>query len=228
MTQPIAFILGGGLRIGHAVAAKFVSQGYSVALGRRSIQASVGIKGVTPVAVDVASMQSVEAAFAEVEIKLGFPTVVVYNGEAPSMSPLLVPPEAFANDTAINVTGGYAALYAATRGWERLREGGSATHKHQGVFIATGNVTPFYPNPIATSLAAGKAALVHLIELAEQEFYFVSQILDDGGPVPYDLVKGGAHAEAYWEIVQGKVGKDTWDVRFVVGNDGSIKYGMGR
>lgn len=83
--------------------------------------------------------------------------------------PFSVPPEAFANDTAINLSGGYAALYAATRGWEKFREGGSATPKHGGVFIATGNVTPFYPNPIATSLAAGKAGLVHLVELAEQE-----------------------------------------------------------
>jgi hypothetical protein len=51
--------------------------------------------------------------------------------------------------------------------------------------------------------------------------------MDDGGPVPYDLVEGKAHAESYWEIVQGTVGKETWDVRFVVGNDGSVTYQKG-
>lgn len=51
--------------------------------------------------------------------------------------------------------------------------------------------------------------------------------MDGGGPVPYELVGGKAHAEAYWEIVQGKVGKDTWDVRFVAGKDGNIIYEKG-
>jgi NAD(P)-dependent dehydrogenase (short-subunit alcohol dehydrogenase family) len=92
MAEPVAFILGGGSRIGHAVAAKFASQGYRVALGRRSPHASVGLKGVTPVAVDVSSTQSVEAAFAEVNAKLGIPGVVVYNGErTPTYPPLCLP-----------------------------------------------------------------------------------------------------------------------------------------
>ncbi|OQE40524.1 hypothetical protein PENNAL_c0754G07116, partial [Penicillium nalgiovense] len=169
------FILGGGPRIGHAVAEKLASQGYSVALGRRSVHPSVDIKNVMSVTVDVASIRSVETAFAQVRTKLGIPEVVVYNAASltfPSRQddPFSVPPEAFANDTAINVIGGYTALCAATRGWVELREGSSAAHKHRGVFIATGNVTPFYPNPFATSLGAGKAGLVHLIKLAEQEY----------------------------------------------------------
>ncbi|KAL2869655.1 SDR family oxidoreductase [Aspergillus lucknowensis] len=239
MTQPVAFILGGGPRIGLAVATKFVAQGWSVALGRRNLGASVELKGVMPVTVDVSSTQSVETAFAEVEAKLGFPTLVVYNAASLTFppnqgDPFSVSPEAFAQDTSINVTGGYAALHAATRGWEKLRESDSVEYNRRGVFIATGNVTPFYPNPFATSLGSGKAGMVHLIELGEQEyktagyrFYFVSQVLEDGGPVPYDAVDGNAHGEAYWEIVQGTVGKVTWDVRFAVGNDGSISYQKG-
>jgi hypothetical protein len=65
------------------------------------------------------------------------------------------------------MTGGYAALYAATREWEKLHRSNKG---YRGVFIATGNVTPFSPNPMAASLSAGKAGLVHLIELAEQEY----------------------------------------------------------
>jgi len=82
MTQPVAFIIGGGPRIGHAVAGALVKQGYRVALGRRNIAASAGLAGVTPVAVDVSSPPSVETAFSEVEAKLGVPRVVVYNGQS--------------------------------------------------------------------------------------------------------------------------------------------------
>jgi NAD(P)-dependent dehydrogenase (short-subunit alcohol dehydrogenase family) len=89
MAKPVAFILGGGPRIGHAVAEKLASQGFNVALGRRSVHPSVDIKNVISVTVDVASIQSVETAFAEVRTKLGIPEVVVYNGETLSR-PLLV------------------------------------------------------------------------------------------------------------------------------------------
>jgi hypothetical protein len=81
-------------------------------------------------------------------------------------------PEAFEKDTAVNATGGYSALYHATRGWKKLRRGELSTSSSPwgGVFIATGNVTPFYPNPIATTLGAPQAALVHLIELATKNY----------------------------------------------------------
>jgi NAD(P)-dependent dehydrogenase (short-subunit alcohol dehydrogenase family) len=89
MAQPVAFILGGGPRIGHAVAEKLASQGYSVALGRRNVHPSVDIKNVMSVTVDVASIRSVETAFAQVRTKLGIPEVVVYNGKT-LFRPLLV------------------------------------------------------------------------------------------------------------------------------------------
>ncbi|GJN72271.1 hypothetical protein PLIIFM63780_005397 [Purpureocillium lilacinum] len=234
MSQPVAFIIGGGPRIGHAVAGALVKQGYRVALGRRNIAASAGLAGVTPVAVDVSSPPSVETAFSEVEAKLGVPRVVVYNAAALTFppeqgDPFSVEPDAFARDTAVNVTSAYAALFHATRAWKKQREAGVSGAG--GVFIATGNVTPFYPNPFATTLGAGKAALVHLVQLAAQEykdagdrFYFASQVTEEGNPVRYEGVEAEAHGQVYAELIKGEVGKGDWDVRFAVGKDGSVSY----
>lgn len=84
MAQKVIFILGGGPRIGHSVAQKFLHQGYKVAIGRRNVQDtadSTGLDGVVSVYLDVTKPESVEAAFREVESKLGIPNVVVYNGK---------------------------------------------------------------------------------------------------------------------------------------------------
>ncbi|KAL2130341.1 hypothetical protein VTI74DRAFT_6592 [Chaetomium olivicolor] len=225
LQQKVLFILGGGPRIGHAVAQKFLTQGYKVAIGRRNTD-KTNLEGALPVYVDVTKPETIEAAFREVESKLGVPNVVVYNAAAltfpPENDPFGVQPADFTRDLAVNTGNAYAALHHATR----------LARRHNVsplVFIATGNVTPFKVNPLAVTLGAGKAALAHLISLGtiaydakEFRFYFASQVTDEGGPVPYPQVSGGAHGEAYWELVNGKV--DGWDVRFTVASDGSPKF----
>ena len=79
----VLFIIGGGPRIGHSVAKRFLQQGYKVAVGRRNTQdtaSSPELAGALPVSLDVTKPRSIEAAFDEVESKLGIPNVVVYNG----------------------------------------------------------------------------------------------------------------------------------------------------
>lgn len=56
-------------------------------------------------------------------------------------------------------------------------------------------------------------------------FYFASQILEDGGPVPYPDVKAEAHGDVYWKAVQGEMGVDGWDLRFTVDSDGVVTEG---
>lgn len=86
--QKVLFILGGGPRIGHAVAKKFLSQGYKVAIGRRNTE-KTDVDGALPVHVDVTKPETIEAAFREVESKLGVPSAVVYNGKwQPNLSKL--------------------------------------------------------------------------------------------------------------------------------------------
>ena len=53
-------------------------------------------------------------------------------------------------------------------------------------------------------------------------FYFASQVLVNGGPVPYPEVDGPAHGEVYWNLVEGKASTNGWDVRFIVDGDGNV------
>ncbi|KAK4244964.1 epimerase/ hydratase [Corynascus novoguineensis] len=221
----VVFILGGGPRIGHAVARKFSTQGYKVAIGRRNTDKSE-LDGVLPVFVDLIKPETIEEAFREVESKLGVPNVVVYNAAAltfpPENDPFGVEPAAFTRDLAVNVDGAYAALHHATR----------LARRHSVsplVFIATGNVTPFQPHPLAVTLGSGKSALAHLISLGtaaydakEFRFHFASQVTDNGGPVPYPDVSGELHGEVYWKLANEE--RFGWDVRFAVGPDGSPNF----
>lgn len=84
MPGNVIFIIGGGPRIGHSVARKFLQQGYKVAIGRRNIQETTNSKGLEEafgVYLDVTKPGTVQAAFDEVESKLETPNVVVYNGK---------------------------------------------------------------------------------------------------------------------------------------------------
>ncbi|KAG7286888.1 hypothetical protein NEMBOFW57_009206, partial [Staphylotrichum longicolle] len=153
LEQKVLFILGGGPRIGHAVAKKFLSQGYKVAIGRRNTE-KTELDGILRVHVDATKPETIEEAFREVESKLGVPNAIVYNEK----DPFAVEPAAFTRDLAINVGGAYAALHHATRLARR--------HKNSPlIFIATGNVTPFKVHPLAVTLGPGKSALAHLMSL---------------------------------------------------------------
>lgn len=68
------------------------------------------------------------------------------------------------NDTKLNAFGAYAALREAVKGFKELSVG---TPK---AFIATGNVLPFRPHPAGVTLGAGKAALVHLVDIAAKAY----------------------------------------------------------
>ncbi|KAK4236967.1 epimerase/ hydratase [Achaetomium macrosporum] len=225
LEQKVLFILGGGPRIGHSVAKKFLSQGYKVAIGRRNIE-KMDLDGVLPVYVDVTKPETIEEAFRKVESRLGVPNAVVYNAAAltfpPEKDPFGVEPAAFTRDLTINVGGAYTALHHATR-LARLHNISPL------IFIATGNVTPFKVNPLAVTLGPGKSALAHLMSLGstvydakEFRFYFASQVTETGGPVPYPQVSGEAHGEVYWKLANE--GRNHWDVRFTVAPDGSTGF----
>lgn len=84
-----------------------------------------------------------------------------------------ITPDSLERDIAINAIGGYTALRESIQDFKHLTDSTAVGSSEQlskslpqGVFIATGNVTPFQPLPMALTLGAGKSALVHLIQLA--------------------------------------------------------------
>ncbi|MGV9192918.1 beta-ketoacyl-ACP reductase [Microbacterium sp. MC2] len=72
----VVLVTGGNRGIGRAIAERFVADGYAVAVTARSGE---GPEGTLTVRADVTDAASVDAAFAEVEQKLGPVTVVVAN-----------------------------------------------------------------------------------------------------------------------------------------------------
>lgn len=237
MSSPkkIAFIIGGGPRIGLSVAHAFKAQGYISIIGRRiPDHDALKAQGLYGCALDVTSPKSIAAAFRQIRENndaagpSGIPSVVVYNAAALTMAGgnddgtgvfgLAV--ESYRRDLNVNLVGAYAALHETVRGWRELGNDGNTEVKK--AFIATGNVVPWKPVPEAMTLGSGKAALAHLVEtgmLSKEcqengwRFYFVSQVTRDGGPVPYDQVDGDRHGSEYIRAVE-QGGKD-WKVSFV-------------
>lgn len=86
MRIPVAFIVGYGPGVGAAVARKLKAEGFSVAVGSRTVKRKpegdaakdydVGIR------LDMAQTDEVKRAFEHIEQKLGEPpSFVVYNGQ---------------------------------------------------------------------------------------------------------------------------------------------------
>lgn len=84
MAPNTILILGAGPRVGWSVAQKFQAEGYQVAIASRKPDISKATEtGFLPITADLASVQSVEAAFVQVAKELGIPNVIVYNGDPP-------------------------------------------------------------------------------------------------------------------------------------------------
>jgi NAD(P)-dependent dehydrogenase (short-subunit alcohol dehydrogenase family) len=86
---PIALILGAGANIGDATARLFSSKGYKVALAARSLNAADSTDDQLKIPADFSKTADIVAAFSKVKEKFGIPSVVVYNGWAPSLLPML-------------------------------------------------------------------------------------------------------------------------------------------
>jgi NAD(P)-dependent dehydrogenase (short-subunit alcohol dehydrogenase family) len=83
---PIILILGAGPNIGQAVARKFASKGYKVALAARSVKESDNSDSLLNIPSDFSKPEDVVNAFDQTKKTFGIPSVVVYNGRKPFIS----------------------------------------------------------------------------------------------------------------------------------------------
>jgi NAD(P)-dependent dehydrogenase (short-subunit alcohol dehydrogenase family) len=77
--SPIALILGAGPNVGQAVARKFASNGYKVALAARSVKEAESSDDQLNITTDLSKTEDVVSAFDKVKKTFGIPSVVVYN-----------------------------------------------------------------------------------------------------------------------------------------------------
>ena len=121
MSQPIALITGGNRGIGLAIAEELKASGVQAIVTYRSGNPPEGLTGVK---MDVTSSESVDAAFAEIEVKYGIPEIIVANaGITRDTLVMRMSDEDFIDVIDANLTGAFRVARRATRGLLKLKRG---------------------------------------------------------------------------------------------------------
>lgn len=121
MTTRTVLVTGGNRGIGFAIAAEFLAQGHRVAVTARSGQ---GPEGALTVRADVTDAASIDAAFTEVEEKLGPVEVVVANAGITRDTLLLrMSEEDFTDVIDTNLSGAFRVVKRASKGMLKARFG---------------------------------------------------------------------------------------------------------
>ncbi|WP_298866982.1 beta-ketoacyl-ACP reductase [Microbacterium sp.] len=148
-TDRVVLITGGNRGIGRAIAERFVRDGYRVAVTARSGE---GPEGTLTVRADVTDAASVDAAFTEVEQKLGPVEVVVANAGITKDTLLMrMSEDDFDSVVSTNLGGSFRVVKRASKGMLRARF---------GRVILISSVVGLYGSAGQTNYAASKSALV--------------------------------------------------------------------
>ena len=148
-TDRVVLITGGNRGIGRAIAERFVSEGYRVAVTARSGE---GPDGTLTVRADVTDAAALDAAYAEVERELGPVTVVVANAGITKDTLLLrMTEDDFDSVVATNLGGTFRVVKRAAKGMIRAR---------WGRVILISSVVGLYGSPGQINYAASKSGLV--------------------------------------------------------------------
>ncbi len=166
---PVVLILGAGPRVGAAVAKRFASIGYKVAIASRTGSGTRNDSGFLSLRADFSKPETVPPLFEAVKTEFKTaPSVVIYNAAALTPPPnpnsiFSISAEAFASDLTINTTSAYVAAQLAVSGWETLPADTKTT------FIYTGNGlnVQLIPVPAMLTLGVGKSASSFWVGLAD-------------------------------------------------------------
>ncbi|MFT4235263.1 MAG: 3-oxoacyl-ACP reductase FabG [Microbacterium sp.] len=148
-TDRVVLITGGNRGIGRSIAERFVADGYKVAVTARSGE---GPDGTLTVRADVTDGASLDAAFAEVEQKLGPVTIVVANaGITKDTLMLRMSDEDFDSVVDTNLGGSFRVVKRALK---------SMTRAKFGRVILISSIVGLYGSPGQVNYASSKAGLV--------------------------------------------------------------------
>src|SRR5215218_1057460 len=216
MSDRVAAVLGVGPGLGAAVARRFASEGFGVALIARREESVAGVReeieggGGTalPVSADATDPDSVTSAFERVRGELGDPEVFVYNAGAFQMGGILdLSPQQFDECFRANCAG---AFYAAQQVLPTMVEAG------RGTILLTGATASLRGRANFSALAVGKFGLRALAQSMAREFgpqgIHVSHVIVDGqintprarvmfpDREDHTLLSPNSIAETYWQI----------------------------
>ncbi len=148
-TDRVVLVTGGNRGIGRAIAERFVRDGYRVAVTARSGE---GPEGTLTVRADVTDAAAVDAAFTEVEQKLGPVEIVVANAGITKDTLLLrMSEDDFDSVVSTNLGGSFRVVKRASKGMLKARF---------GRVILISSVVGLYGSAGQINYSASKSALV--------------------------------------------------------------------
>ncbi|MFC7789630.1 3-oxoacyl-ACP reductase FabG [Microbacterium sp. MAHUQ-60] len=148
-TDRVVLVTGGNRGIGRAIAERFVRDGYRVAVTARSGE---GPEGTLTVRADVTDAAAVDAAYTEIEQKLGPVEIVVANAGITKDTLLMrMSEDDFDSVVATNLGGSFRVVKRASKGMLRARF---------GRVILISSVVGLYGSAGQVNYAASKSALV--------------------------------------------------------------------
>jgi 3-oxoacyl-[acyl-carrier protein] reductase len=158
MTARTVLVTGGNRGIGFAIAEEFVAQGHRVAVTARSGE---GPAGTLTVRADVTDGDSLDAAFAEVEEKLGAVEVLIANaGITRDQLVLRMSDEDFDEVIDTNLGGSFKVVKRATKGMMKARF---------GRIVLVSSVVGLYGQAGQVNYSASKAGLVGIARSITRE-----------------------------------------------------------
>lgn len=212
----VAVIVGAGPGLGAAVARRFASEGYAVALvsrtRRKLEEIKRGIEGeggrAFSIPADVTREKELKSAFHEITEKAGSIGVLVYNaGDFKMESILNINPEEFKRSWEINCLGAFLSAKLVLP---------SMMEEKEGTIIFTGATASKRGSAMYSLLAVGKFGLRALAESMAREFgpsgVHVAHVIIDGQIAtphylesqpersPLTLLSPESIAEQYWQL----------------------------
>ncbi len=157
-TERTVLVTGGNRGIGRAIAEEFISLGYRVAV---TVRSGEGPAGSLSVKADVTDSESIDAAIAEVEAKLGPIEILVANAGITKDTLLMrMTDEEFEDVINTNLTGVFRVLKRATKGMIKARF---------GRVILIGSVVGLLGSAGQVNYSSAKSALVGMARSVTRE-----------------------------------------------------------
>jgi 3-oxoacyl-[acyl-carrier protein] reductase len=157
-SERTVLVTGGNRGIGKAIAEEFVAAGYKVAV---TVRSGEGPTGTLSVKADVTDAASLDAAFAEVEQKLGPVEILVANAGITRDTLLMrMTDEEFEEVINTNLTGVFRVLKRATKGMIKARF---------GRVILIGSVVGLLGSAGQVNYSSAKSALVGMARSITRE-----------------------------------------------------------
>jgi 3-oxoacyl-[acyl-carrier protein] reductase len=158
MTARTVLVTGGNRGIGHAIAAEFVAQGHRVAVTARSGE---GPEGALTVRADVTDGDALDAAFAEIETKLGPVEVVVANAGITRDTLLMrMSDDDFDDVVDTNLGGSFRVVKRASKAMIKAKF---------GRIVLISSVSGLYGAPGQVNYSSSKAGLVGMARSITRE-----------------------------------------------------------